>query len=281
LGSGTYLLTETGIPEDFRFDGMKISNTFESIAEVLANTGQYNGVTVDSTDGALVIIFNRFVPNTVGVNIVKQVQQANGTWAESATFNGSRNLNYRIIVTGTPSSTGFAWKISGNVKDSKVALPNDGYFEISNANPSVTIVYSMLVAGAGKHENDASVDKVTLMDGGDEEYRPILGPMAKVTVTLTYDTGGGGETWQPTPQPQTPTPTTPPTTIPDPPTPLAPIPDVVIPPKQEVIVDEEVPLGNLPKTGKTEAGMFGLLGMGLTGLIARIKTKKKGDGEEP
>ena len=69
----------------------------------------------------------------------------------------------------------------------------------------------------------------------------------------------------------------PPIDIPDGPTPpLGPMtPDVILPPDEVVIKEEETPLGNLPQTGTTGVSGLSLLGLGLSGLIGTFVTKKK------
>gem|GEM_PF-5349720 len=274
LAEAEYTVTESILPEDFRFYGIKLSETPDELMQ-----RDNNGL--NAQPGDVVIVFNRFAPDTVEITITKQVQLANGTWASTANFVGSlnRTVNYRIIVSGTPSVEGLVWSISGNINDDKVELPENGYFSISNENSSYTISYSMPLSGRGPHDNVASLVRGSLVKEGDDFWVPEV---SSSTATVTMRPGdvviegdGDGDT-TPTYDPDP----TPIVDIPDAPPALAQLPPAVEPEEEFTIEDEETPLGNLPKTGTSGVSGIGMMGMGLSGLIGLMGTRKKGKHED-
>ena len=75
-------------------------------------------------------------------------------------------------------------------------------------------------------------------------------------------------------------------TIPDAPAPLAQFPQattpdsgqlpaVIAPEEEYVIVDEEVPMGNLPQTGTGAMSGAGLFGIGISGLLGLLGAERK------
>ncbi|MCL1808768.1 MAG: Cna B-type domain-containing protein, partial [Clostridiales bacterium] len=61
LRQGMYVVTETGIPTNFKFYGMKLGNTDLS----MSGLGPINGISVEvGISGAVVVIFNEYVPPT-------------------------------------------------------------------------------------------------------------------------------------------------------------------------------------------------------------------------
>ena len=103
----------------------------------------------------------------------------------------------------------------------------------------------------------------------------VAGTVINNTNTTTITTTTQTTQTQAPAQVQTPAPVD----IADSQTALGAYPEVIVPEQQEyAIVDEETPLGNLPKTG-TSVGFsgFGLMGMGLSGLLTLFVGRKKED----
>jgi len=233
--------------------------------------------------GMLMLGFNEPAMPSVNLRILKEVRNASGQWAPSASFTGpGRDIDYRIRVWGEADNENLKWSISGNIADN-LNLALDGKFVIGNEyglKTEAVFTYTLPLT-AGTHVNTALIELIEypetefhVPDSIRESSATVI--IGESVVIPPGTTPGSNLTPSPVPRPGY--------NIPD----LGPglyiIPDMDVPltelpPETVEIPEEKVPLEGNPYTGGAKVPamtlpVFGALLIG-TGAVLKPRGKKR------